>query len=114
MNPGGGQFPPGGAPPPYQPPAEEEVDEPLDPEVARVRIGYGLLLGLAGIALCCMPVGLFGALFPISVITNLDTIEDPEVADQLRKRALVALGFCLLATVLSTLGYTFSLFAGCD
>ena len=51
MNPGG-QFPPqGSVPPPYQPPADRGAAEPLDPEAARVRIGYGLLLGLAGMAL---------------------------------------------------------------
>jgi len=114
MNPGG-QFPPqGSVPPPYQPPADRGAAEPLEPEAARVRIGYGLLLGLAGMALCCMPIGIIGALLPGSVLANLDTIEDPEIADQLRRRALIALGVCLAATVLSTLGYTFSLIAGCS
>ena len=115
MPPQGGEMPPQGGYPGEQAPPdafEEEELEPLDPKEARTRIGYGILLGVAGLLLCCLPIGLIGAIFPFQVIGDLDAIEDDEEREDVRRHAITAFFICLAATVFSMLGYSIALISG--
>jgi len=120
--------PPSGAPPqppqPFQPPAPPHYNpngppqpnaepEPIDPDELLDRAGFGLLLGALAIVLCCLPVGIFGALFPLSVYKELPRIPDPAIQTRLRKRATLAIILCATATLLALVAYTFAFAAGC-
>lgn len=86
----------------------------MNAESARIRIGYGMLMGLAGLVLCCLPVGAVGTLLPLSVLGGLKEIPEGSERDALKRYAYLAIGLCALATVASFFAYLFAIITGCD
>ena len=95
----------------YEP--EEVPQEPIEPEEIELRIRFGALIGIAGMALCCLPVGLFGVLVAASTKTPIRQIEDPELREELQKKANNTMLFAAIVSTLSLMGWGVALVAGC-
>ncbi|MDX9721677.1 MAG: hypothetical protein RBU37_13080 [Myxococcota bacterium] len=93
---------------------QAQDSEPLETEDARTYNGLGMLLGGAGFVLCCMPLGLLGILFPLSVLRRIDSLSEPSQRDNVKRQSLIAAGICATTAALSVFGYTFALLAGCN
>ena len=92
---------------------EHDEEELLDPEEIELRIRFGALIGIAGVVLCCLPVGLFGMLIAASSLGPIGALPDPEEQASLKKKALTSLAICGGASLASLLGWGVALVAGC-